>query len=74
MTPMVITLVLVPTMITSLIGYFLYKYNKPSSIIVMLLIPIIIMYLLISYEVLFSIPLSIIIVLIVHGYKKSYVS
>ncbi|GGF28806.1 hypothetical protein GCM10010954_29860 [Halobacillus andaensis] len=71
MVSMIIMLVLFPTMITSLIGYFLYKYSKPLSIIAMILLPIIIMYLLISYVVILSIPLSIIIVLTVHGYKKS---
>ncbi|SFF57912.1 hypothetical protein SAMN05216353_102130 [Halobacillus alkaliphilus] len=72
--PLIITLILWPTLITCLIGYFLYKYSKPISIIAMLLIPLIIMYLLISYKVLLSIPLSIIIVLTIHGFKKPEVS
>ncbi len=71
---MMITLVLFPSMITSLIGYFLYNYSKSLSISAMILIPVIFMYSLGSYNVLFSIPLSIIIVLTVHGHKKSKVS
>ncbi|ASF38207.1 hypothetical protein CEH05_03405 [Halobacillus halophilus] len=70
----IITLVLLPTLITCLIGYFLYKYSKPLSIIAMVLTPLIIMFMLMSYKVLLSIPLSIIIVLTIHGNKKSKVS
>ncbi len=71
---MIITLVLLPTLVTCLVGYFLYKHSKPLSMLAIILIPIIFMYLLISYVVLWSIPLSIIIVITIHGFKKPEVS